>query len=311
MRMKITLLLILAALLAGGAGLVSFVYLGAVGREVASARAALASYGDIVKVPVLLRDVAAGEVLRPEDFTEHPIPREYLPGDALESLPDLPEGGSLQAFDAIAARSLLLTRMIGVAGPEGPARLVLPEGRGALLVPVANLAAVRAQLETGTRVDLFALRVAEGASEVRLLAVDFEVLALPAPADPAAGPQPAATALMLAGPEADLARVILARQGGEIHLTLSAGARAISDNSVVISESELADLPLARRAGGATALPVVAGQSRMFTRDGDTAQGQMPSAVSVPVLAPGAGDGTICTAALVRGGQRVQVEVPC
>lgn len=308
MRLKISLFLILAAALAFAAGLVSFIYLGEVDKELRSTRAALDAFGEIETVTVLQRDVKAGEVLVAEDFAEQKLPRRYLPATALKTAPQPAEGEAMVALQDLGASELLFRDGLGFRAaaetPAAPLRLV--DGKAAGRFAIQNFAELDEALAPGGHVDLFLFDRSAAKPQVRLVGSGFEILQLPRSAT-SATPLPViahSASLLLGAPPEDLARALLAAQSGELHAALSSGPRTVEAGQVIVAAEELVRLPIAVRAGAGAAIggvvPAGSRQPVAILRE---------DAASLPATELFSGGG--CSTTVVRASQRQKIDVPC
>jgi Flp pilus assembly protein CpaB len=123
------------------AALTAVVVSGLVGR----ASAAAAPYGSVRSVPVVVRPVAAGEVVRPADVSSRRVPAAFVPAGAVGRV------GRVAVVPLGRGEVLLASKLAG-AGEKGVAAL-LPDGAKALAVPVGP---GMPPLERGNRVDVLA-----------------------------------------------------------------------------------------------------------------------------------------------------------
>ena len=337
MRFKIIGLLVCGVLLAMIAGGLSYRELSLASREVDESRAAIAAFGDIVSVPVPRVDLLPGQLAQASDFTTQPIPRRYLPEGVLRELPlaapapkadpapdaatAVPTAGpgtvptaapepaqpdsapSLRILRPMLAGTLITVDSIGQP-QTGEARITtLGPDRHALAITAANLEQLRDDLAPGGKVDLFWT----SADLTRLLVQQAEVLSLPQPPGPDSDPRnPPRTEVFLAVPASESARILQVAGRGRVDLALApAEPRKPVDGVILVSREELAGLPLVERAGS--------GGPQILTQPGVLID---PNAgVPGPLSALGAFQSgsapSVCTTALIRGGQRVTVEVPC
>lgn len=313
MNWKVSILVVAGAALALGAGAGSLHYLRRMEAEVAGLRANLAALGDMRAVPVPARDLTRGEVLTAADFTTLSLPARSVPSAVVAELPALPAGTDagtapamvaltdLQAGTLVPATALALD-----TGEAGAALLLSSDGRAVAVAP-RNLADMQGLIHTGDMVDLFWTRdVGGGTTETRLIGPALTVIALPAtpvPAGPDTAPAPAEGAdtgaaaepalaapegrLLLAGLAEDVALILQAEARGSFDLALAGGPLPAGTTEVVVGPGDLADLPLAVRAGEA---PATTGPDRFLP---------------LPVQQK------TCALAVVRQAERQIIEVPC
>ena len=123
------------------AALTAVVVSGLVGR----AETAAARYGSVRSVPVLVRPVAAGDVVRRSDVAERRVPAAFVPSGGLGSV------GRVAVVPLVRGEVLLASKLAG-EGEQGVAAL-LPDGAKALAVPVGP---GTPPLARGNRVDVLA-----------------------------------------------------------------------------------------------------------------------------------------------------------
>jgi Flp pilus assembly protein CpaB len=146
------------------AALTAVVVSGLVGR----ASAAAARYGSVRSVPVVMRPVAAGEVVRPADVSTRRVPAAFVPAGAVGRV------GRIAVVPLGRGEVLLASKLAG-AGEKGVAAL-LPDGAKALAVPVGP---GMPPLERGNRVDVLAsFDTPEGSEPTFAVAVHALVLAV-------------------------------------------------------------------------------------------------------------------------------------
>jgi Flp pilus assembly protein CpaB len=117
-------------------------------RLVGRAEAAAAHYGSVRAVPVAVRAVPAGELVRPGDVDMRDVPAAFVPSGRL--LPGAVAGRT--ALVPIAAGEVVLASKLAPEGEQGVAAL-LPAGAKALAVPVGP---GTPPLARGNRVDVLA-----------------------------------------------------------------------------------------------------------------------------------------------------------
>ncbi|MDQ2065361.1 hypothetical protein Q9295_03160 [Xinfangfangia sp. CPCC 101601] len=301
-RVKIIGLIVAGMALSAAAGFGSFVYIRALEGELTAARNSLAALGETVRLPVPRVAVTRGALLQHTDFTEISLPVSGLPGNVLRDLPRASPEAPLLALSDMAAGELVLQGGLAAAGERPNTGLIVSTGARAFAVAPRNLQDFIGLLVEGSSVDLVWTRnIGGGQTETRLIGSALRVLALPsdwsAPpfASSAEGVAPLAGKLLLegAGMEAVLAQ--MAEQTGFFHILLSDGRRVVVDNEVVIGSTELESLPLVVRDSG----PLAAGAA------------PADSGAGVISKITGASGRKVCTTAVVRGGGRVTMEVPC
>ena len=118
-----------------------------VARAVGTAEASAARYGSLVRVPVVLRSVDAGAVLRAGDVEERVVPRALLPAGPVARSPV-----GRVALVPLVPGDVVLAARVAPSGLRGIAAL-LPEGARALSVPVGP---GTPPLEVGDHVDVLA-----------------------------------------------------------------------------------------------------------------------------------------------------------
>ncbi|WP_126978681.1 RcpC/CpaB family pilus assembly protein [Frigidibacter oleivorans] len=314
MNWKVSILVIAGAALALGAGAGSLHYLRRMEAEVAGLRANLAALGDMRAVPVPARDLTRGEALTAADFTTLSLPARSVPANVVADLPAAPAGtdggtdGAAPAMVALTdlqAGTLVPATALALGPAEAGAALLLSSDGRAVAVAPRNLADMQGLIRTGDMVDLFWTRdVGGGTTETRLIGPALTVIALPAtpvPAEPATAPAEGAAAgtaaepalaapegrLLLAGLAEDVALILQAEARGSFDLALAGGPLPEGMTEVVVGPGDLADLPLAVRAGEAPANP---GPDRFLP---------------LPVQQK------TCALAVVRQAERQIIEVPC
>ena len=297
MKWKITALLFAGTITAITAGGVSFLYLSAAASEVKETRDALASYGEISEVPVLISDMPNGHQILPEHVKTHRIPTIYLTEGSVKEFPQIADGVSLIATKDLKAGELLFASDLGVRSEtdeeESVAIIRRLDGQQTLAVNFRNFGQMANMLDAGRTIDVFWTSEKSATRETRLLVTGSSIAAVPEN-----GSDSREVALNLT-PE-QTALILQASGDGFFSLALSAGPRAVDAGTVQVSATELRDLPIAVRSGGFQAM---SDQSVTFTSPNAVAQEQT-------FLSAGQGQKT-CTTALIRAGQRVTVEVPC
>lgn len=276
----------MGVILSVAAALGTFRYTRVLEAELASARASLAALGDTVEIPVPKADTARGGTLLPADFRVLTLPAANLPENVLKTLPPVSDTAPLVALTDLAAGDLLLTGALAEAGANPDLGLLVSPGGHAFAVAPRNLADFDGLLAVGAPVDLIWTRnLGGGQTESRMIGSALRILALPQP-----GESGALTGKLVLEGEAG-SEGMLAYQAEEIgyfHILLSDGVRKTSMAEVAVGPGDLADLPLVVRQGGGAA------------EDGVIAK-----------ITGASDDRTTCTTAVVRGGGRSLMEVPC
>lgn len=262
----------LGAVFALLAGLGAFFYMRALERDTLAAREAVRSFGEIVQVPVALRDIPRGETAPADAFGRMPIPTRSLPVNILRDLPPLAEGvPGYAVFADLREGQALLASDLGLGAPPDQG-FVLSADETAIQVTPDNLSVMAARLPVGARADLFWTRDAGGTSETRRLGAGLRVLAV----------SPQAGTVLLAGLAREAALALRTDPSGRFDLLPTGATTTSAAGEVVVTEADLQDLPLVVRegaGGGAGVLPVL----------------------GTPT----------CTLTVVRSAERSTVEVPC
>lgn len=302
MRLKIGLLSLAGTLLAIAAAGLSFVYLSAARKEVLTARADLQLWGAAIQVPMLKSAKAAATALTAEDFDFHKLPETYLSAGMVRELPEVTEGSELLTTRDLLPGELLSGSDLAVreTGKEGETATALRrlDGHQLAAVRFRNYAEMAPYLASERSIDIFWTSLSDG--QTRLLSSAAMIVALP----PAAARGDAAATLLLSMPPEESARAFQAARDGEFDLTLSAGPRSADQGGVLISAVELRNLPLAYRDGpspNAGSLPATLPLGTFFASETEPGASAAPARSSRPT----------CPTTIVRGGQRVIVEVPC
>lgn len=302
MRLKIGLLALAGTILAFSAAGLSFAYLNAARKEMREARQAVALWGDTIEVPILKSGKVAGSTLQPEDFEFHKLPKTYISAAMMRSLPDLSEGAVLVTTRELRAGELLSGADLAVKeasdADQQAVALRRLDGHQLTSLQFRNYAQMAPYIGAERSVDIFWTSRTDG--QTRLLSSAAMVVALP-PRESGADAQ---ESLLLSLSPEDSARALHAGRDGDFDLTLSAGPRSLDQGMVQVSSVELRDLPLAYRegvapAGGSLFTSVPLGG--YFAPEADNGAAAPASKSQRPT----------CQASIVRGGQRVSVDVPC
>lgn len=249
----------------------AFTYVRAMEREVAQTREAIAAFGEMAQVPVPTRDVLRGNAIAAEDFRMMMIPSASIPSQIMRELPELPEGITAYiAFEDMKEGGLVSNAGIGQSS-DHPNGLSLSADARAMILSPSNMDEVGASLTPGSRIDVFWTNDEGAGSQTRLLASSLRLVSLTGEGG----------VLLEGGPE-DAARYVQARQSGTFHILPTNSLRNLDEGEVVVSATDLANLPLAVRQG--------AGGVDLIQQIGGT---------------------PTCTLSVVRSADRSVVEVPC
>lgn len=278
MKLKILMLILLGLLLSVVAGFGTFQYSRALESELAAARVSLRAFGETVMVPVPVRDLPPGSILSREDFQPVKIPGSYLPPNVLEDLPPDSEAGFI-ALAALKAGALVLRGDIATTG-EGPDYgFILSGDARAIAVRAQNIDDFIDRLKPGDPVDLLWTRsTGGGTTETRMLGSALRILALPT----GGGEGPLADKLMLEAAAKDAMRVVEASASGAFSILPSNRKLSLEQEEFVVGPADLATLPLAVRNEAG------------------------PNGAATPVVAR-----PRCQTAIIRGGARSLMDVPC
>lgn len=140
LRRRPALFWMVAAALSLGTGLMVL-------RLLDNAAAAAARYGSLTSVPVVVRPVPAGDVLRPGDIAWRQVPRAFLPASAPAKAPI-----GHAALVPLLVGEVIVDQRLAPTGLRGGAALI-PAGDRALAVP---LAAGAPTVAPGDHVDVLA-----------------------------------------------------------------------------------------------------------------------------------------------------------
>lgn len=295
MRIKILFLLILGGVLAIASGIGSYRYIWALEAELAAARETIRSFGTVVSVPVLSRDMARGSPLAAGDLTTVSLPLAVVPQNVLAEKPDLAKGEPLLVMSDIKAGQLLLTSDIAHAEKAADFGFILSKDARAFALAPKNLRDFRGRLRPGDIVDVFWTHsIGGGSTETRLVGSAMRILHVPASgvADATADETALDGKLILEGLARDAALMIAAEKDGTFHILPTSNKLDPGAAEVAVGPADLADLPLVVRAGA-----------------GEAAGAEDPvSIVSRIGLSPG---GRTCSTVIVRAAVRNVVEVPC
>ncbi len=270
------MLVLLGILLSVVAGFGTFQYSRALETELASARVSLRAFGETVMVPVPVRDLPPGAVLTGADFQPVKMPGSYLPANVLEELPADSQDGFI-ALAALRQGALVLRGDIATTAAGPDFGFILSGDARAIAIRAQNIADFIDRLKPGDPVDLLWTRnTGGGTSETRMLGSALRVLALPE----AGASGPLAGKMMIEGAAQDAMRVVEASASGFFSIFPSARKLSLDQEEIVIGPADLATLPLVVRDGAIEGVTPVAARPR-------------------------------CKAAIVRGGSRSMIEVPC
>lgn len=270
------MLILFGILLSVVAGFGTFQYSRALESELATARVSLRAFGETVLVPVPVRDLPPGSVLTRDDFMPVKMPGSYLPDNVLHKLPAAGEGGFI-ALAALRQGALVMNGDIATSAGGPDYGFILSGDARAIAVKAENLSDFIDRLKPGDPVDLLWTRnTGGGTTETRMIGSALRILALPGNS----GDGPLADKMMLEGASEDAMRVVEASSSGVFSILPSARKLSLQQEEFVVGPADLATLPLVVREGGAE------GIARVSTRPR-------------------------CQTAIVRGGARSLMDVPC
>ncbi|NPD16965.1 hypothetical protein HOY34_17370 [Xinfangfangia sp. D13-10-4-6] len=275
MKLKILMLTLLGVLLSVVAGFGTFQYSRALEAELAVARVSLRAFGETVLVPVPARDLTPGSVLTAADFQQVKMPGSYLPDNILQDLPD-DEAGFI-ALAALRQGALVMRGDIATATGGTDYGFILSGDARAIAIKAQNLQDFIEKLKPGDPVDLLWTRnTGGGTTETRMIGSALRILSLPI----TSGDGPLADKLMLEGAAQDAMRVVEASASGQFSILPATRKLSLEEEQIVIGPGDLARLPLVLRDSPSDGPIAAAGRPR-------------------------------CQTAIVRGGARSQLEVPC
>ncbi len=270
------MLILLGILLSVVAGFGTFQYSRALESELATARVSLRAFGETVLVPVPVRDLAPGSILGQDDFMPVKMPGSYLPDNVLQKLPPETEGGFV-ALAALRKGALVLKGDIATSAGGPDYGFILSGDARAIAIRAQNLDDFIDRLKAGDPLDLLWTRnTGGGTTETRMLGSALRILALPT----GGGEGPLADKLILEGASQDAMRVVEASSSGVFSILPSAHKLSLDQEEFVVGPADLATLPLVVREGQADGVAQVAARAR-------------------------------CQTAIVRGGARSVMDVPC
>lgn len=295
MRLKIALLIALGAILIFGSSAMLLVHLREADRQVSEMQRAVASFGDIVTLPALARDIKRGDEIAPTDFAEIRIPAAYVPEGVMSAWPEKTVAGQkYYALNDIKAHQLVASGNVWVGDPgTGP---LFSMGKGAVTLSPKNMDELRAALKTGDYVDVYWRRnIGRDASETRQIATALRVLGLPGQVGKSDAAPPAANAFdgrfVIEAGHDKIPVLLQAAAQGDLYIAMSGSSSVDANGNVVVGDDTLRALPLAVRAGGTgPAAPLAEAVDRIS----EAQQGQK-----------------MCNLSVVRSSQRSVIQVPC
>lgn len=292
-RFKIIGLILLGIALSLTAGFGTFVYTRAIETELTAARASLKVLGETVKVPVPKADVQRGDALQANDFIYISLPSSPIPGNVLRDLPAATPEAPFVALSDMAQGEMVLTGALARSGDNPDFGLMVSAGGRAFAVAPRNLEDFKDLLVVGGSVDLVWTRgIGAGRTETRLVGSALRILAL-GQAPEGGPPSPLDGKIVLEGSGAEPFLVPQAEQTGYFHILLSDGNRRTNAGEISVGLEELEDLPLVVR------------------RDANAPAGPEEDPGVISRITGASERRATCTTAVVRGGGRTTVEVPC
>ncbi len=196
-RRRLPFYLLAALLLAGLAGILTFLYLDSLRASTVPTRLAL----------VARQEIRPGTLIDGSMIESRLVPEAILPANALSS-PEQAVGRV--AIVPLVANEVLLTSKL--AGGEAGLSSRLPDGRWAMVLPAGWLASPLPSLAAGDRLDLLAYQPGAPLSQAVVIVSAVEVLETPS--------EPAAGGLALAVSLDQASAVIYARGNGFLILPL-------------------------------------------------------------------------------------------
>lgn len=276
MKVRILMLILFGILLSVAAGFGTFQYSRALETELATARISLRAFGETVLVPVPVRDLAPGSILSQQDFLPVRMPGSYLPANVLQKLPPPSEGGFI-ALAAMRQGALVLNGDIATSAGGPDYGFILSGDARAVAIKAQNLLDFIDRLKPGDPVDLLWTRnIGGGTTETRMIGSALRILALPGNS----GDGPLADKMMLEGASQDAMRVVEASSSGVFNILPAARKLSLEHEEFVVGPADLATLPLVVREGQTDGIAQVSARAR-------------------------------CQTAIVRGGARSVMDVPC
>lgn len=276
MKVRILMLILLGILFSVVAGFGTFQYSRALESELATARVSLRAFGETVLVPVPVRDLAPGSILGQDDFAPVKMPGSYLPDNVLQKLPPGTEGGFV-ALASLRKGALVLKGDIATSAGGPDYGFILSGDARAIAIRAQNIDDFIDRLKVGDPVDLLWTRnTGGGTTETRMLGSALRILALPG----GGGEGPLADKLILEGASQDAMRVVEASSSGVFSILPSTRKLSLDQEEFVVGPADLASLPLVVREGQVDGVAQVAARAR-------------------------------CQTAIVRGGARAVMDVPC
>lgn len=292
-RFKIIAFILLGIALSLTAGFGTFTYTRAIEAELTAARASLKLLGETVKVPVPKADFQRGETLQASDFMYIPLPSSPMPGNLLNVLPSATPEAPLVALSDMRQGELVLAGALARSAEKPDFGLMVSAGARAFAVAPRNLSDFKDLLVVGGSVDLVWTRgIGAGRTETRLIGSALRVLALDQ-APEGAPPSPLDGKIVLEGTGAEPFLTQQAEQTGYFHILLSDGNRRTSAGEIAVSLEELDDLPLVVRL------------------DANAPAGTDSDPGVISRITGASERRATCKTAVVRGGGRTTVEVPC
>ncbi|SEC56531.1 hypothetical protein [Rhodobacter sp. 24-YEA-8] len=276
MKVRILMLILFGILLSVAAGFGTFQYSRALETELAAARVSLRAFGETVLVPVPVRDLAPGSILSHEDFLGVRIPGSYLPANVLQNLPP-PSGGGFIALAALRQGALVLNGDIATSAGGPDYGFILSGDARAIAIKAQNLLDFIDRLKPGDPVDLlWTHNIGGGTTETRMIGSALRILALPGNSSEG----PLADKMMLEGASQDAMRVVEASSSGLFSILPAARKLSLEHEEFVVGPADLATLPLVVRGGQTDGIAQASARAR-------------------------------CQTAIVRGGARSVMDVPC
>ena len=303
MHAKVILLIATGLVLVVGSAIGTLFFVQQAKQSVAEVQSQLATYGDLVPIPVPKHEIARGHAAQASDFETVDVPRKFLPQGVLDYLPQLPktEGAEYVALSDLAPGHILLPFDLGVASGGGDAAKLRMAGGNLTMVAPKNLADISSQLQIGAHVDLFWQRdIGGGAKETRLLGQNLRVASflrgVGTPRKWSAADAADATAMMLEATPEIVARLVQARGNGALFVAPTSDLKRRPSGEIIVGNAQLRSLPLVERAAPAGATVAQAQPLESTLRKAVGAQ---------PEETP------MCALSVVRQATRSVIQVPC